>query len=1229
MANPGKNVDIKITEKELENNLLLHKYNLYQQFFIIGIEPKILHLLKKIDIKEIPKILIGPAIISKYPNNNLPYLNIPDSIITSHCFPNGFKNSIIECEDIEIKEKMNCTYDFIFSLDNYQMNKNASIRINKVYYTCYVFYEKLDDYINCLNLKNNSNINNNLNKNILIPKAICLSSFCPYIEQTKSILHYLKKYVNIFNYNDFKENNLLNNNNNENNLPLEKIIEGLIYNLPELPRTNYIMKINKNIFTISDEINKQNNTNEEIKEIIFENSSANKKLKPIINYTLLMKFFKIEEVFEIIKLILLEEPILFFSKNIEHLTYTIEGLLSLIYPFEYNYPVVSILPEQNYSFINIYKSFIFGINYTYSEDFFILKGINLEDQKLINIVTIENRFNNLMNSNEKEKSKTPVIFNIRPNNSKFLKISEKSINNSISEIKELYLKRKNMIGANKEEEKVDDKNETEKKIKLPGHYFSKCCKKIENNLETKFKELKVKYKEQEKDKNINNNIIELEKEKIFNDEITEIFLYFFTSIFLHYQEYCAKYQFVYDSNYSEAASKIKIGKGGNYLRDKELEKKYYTNKLCINDLFNCDLFIDEMPYLDKPFYTKFLKTKIFFNFMKKKIFPLSIQDKLDILFFDDKVNEKLSRESGNKKIDTKFLEYNFNNNIIGEIEINTLSKPFTDNFKEYLFDENNKKKALNYFQYIEYQNTDFNKNNSKEDIENDYNTNNNNNNDLNFSFYYFVFPKLLNDGLFYKDYIIEDESNNINSLTNFSCKNCDCLYNQFEKEGNNIITDENIIKNYSNYYYAFDPIKSYARPYSDYVKILFLQYFSKIFHQIPYSKKNYYFNYLMLFMTNNKNILDQNSIMMMFKTLIKYGDKSMAQYLFPFIKNKKYSIFLILREKLRPDKNYEQFDNSEIKNNIDDYDENFNENMDKYNKKGRSLSGHNSSKIRLSDKVYSRERKLSSSMDDNENNGEKISDYNINDKDKLNKKENDLPINNKFNFNINYFCTQKYEGNICNYPFDLNIDKIFDENKKYIEFKCLKCQQAQDLTITCKINEENNNNYIIKTKLYSPIALLENEWFKNSNELNLNNIIENHLDEYICSLFYFYDQGLLCDFLIPEIILKKNLKIENITNSVKIEPSKNKIKISLGTIYNKDNNKTILQRNSKYFDISDKANTFFEFNKSSTKKPASLISQTIKKKNNPQKKAVGFTIKNKKGGAHKKNSLSYSDFLNK
>ena len=341
-----------------------------------------------------------------------------------------------------------------------------------------------------------------------------------------------------------------------------------------------------------------------------------------------------------------------------------------------------------------------------------------------------------------------------------------------------------MLGINKEEEKIEDKNENERKIKLPAHYFVKCCKKFENNLEAKFKELKSKHKD------LNSKNVEIEKEKIFNDEIIEIFLYFFTSIFLHYQEYCIKFKYIYDTNPNRPGKKQ-----GNYILDEELEKKYYTNSLTINDLFNCDYFIDEMPNLDKPFYMKFLKTKIFFNFMKKKIFPLSVQDKLDILFFDDKVNEKLSRESGMKKVETKFLEYN-TSNITGEISINILSKTFSDNFNGYLLEEKNREKAINYFQYITYQTSSLSSEiydtKNRNSMENYYSTNNNNNIEFKFSFYYFVFPKLLNDGLFYKEK--EDELNNSWSTTNFTAKNSNCLYNQLEKEGNAIINNEDIIE---------------------------------------------------------------------------------------------------------------------------------------------------------------------------------------------------------------------------------------------------------------------------------------------------------------------------------------------------------------------------------------------------------------------------------------------------
>ena len=1233
----------KNIEEELENDILLHKFNLYQQFFVIGIEPKIVNLLNKIDIKSIPEPILGPKIITKYPNRDLPYLNISDSLIISHCFPKGFVKSIIEYKQYELKEKILQTKDFIFSLDNFQINNNTSLRTNKVYYSCFLFYEKFEDYQNWLKLKNNSKSNNNnfIKKNLLIPKVICLSSFFPYVEESKQILHYLKKNVDNCSYTKYIENNS-NYSSVNSNLSIEKIVEGLIYNLPGLPRSNFIMKINKNNFIIEQEPNACDGVDENENEISFFNSPANKKPKPIINYSKLMKFFRIEEIFGIIKYILLEEPILFFSNNIEDLTYTIKGLLSLIYPFEYHYPVVEVLPEQNYTFINIYKCFIFGINQKYSDDFFVLKGVNLDDQKNINVILIENRFNNILNSNEKDKTK--ITTHIKTNNSKFLIISQKSIDTSISEIKDLYIKKKNMIGEHKEEEKINEKVE-EKKIKLPFHYYTKCCKKIENSVESKFKEIKSKIKE--KDKKLLTKKLEKEKQKIFNEEIVENFLYFFTSIFLRYQEYCTKFQYAYIEHQYTVSSNTKTG---TYFREKELEKKYYMNKLTINDLFNCQLFIDEMPNLDQPFYSKFLKTKIFFNFMKKKIFPMSLQDKLDVLFFDDKVNEKLSRESGMKKIETKFLEHDITN-ISGNIEVSRLSKSFNDNYKNFIMQEKNKNKIINYFQYLAYENLDKNEKINNSYLTDSYSsTNNNNIIEFKLKFYYFVFPKLLNDNIFYKENKNEEDSSNKWNTTSFTYKNSDCLYNQFEKEGNIIINDENLTKNYYNHYYTLNPHKSYSFPIEYYIKILYLQYFSKTFHQIPYSKKNYYFNYLIHFMLSNKDILDDNSILMMFEAIINYGDKNMAKNFYQFIRNKTYTIFLMLREKTRPDKNFIKFDNSKLKHVIGNDDE---KNINIQAKKRRSLSEDNQS-IKLSDMFDLRNRKYSKTKGyEEENDIFQNPNYTIT----IEKKDNVFKINDKFNFTLNLICNEKKDNKPCKYPLDSHFHNYFDENQTYIEIECLKCKNYQKLDLICKYKEDNNKEYKIKTKLYSPLTLLENDWFKNKKKLNLSYITENYLDSYICAIFYFYEQGLLCDFLLPNITEQNNLQIENNNNySINMEKlspeEKNVINISSNItsnisninkndieINNNNNNQNHIEinnnvgndkfvRKASIFDISDQKQSFFEF-KSDIKKSC-LINNNIRKKNTntSSKKIVGFTTKNKKA-IHKKNNLSYSDFLNK
>ena len=94
-----------------ENYTSSHKFNLFQQFFIIGLDPKVIYNINKIELNNLPKKFLEPIIISKYPNISLPYLCIPDKVIASHCFPNGLVDIIKnEKNDMKIKEE-----NFVFS----------------------------------------------------------------------------------------------------------------------------------------------------------------------------------------------------------------------------------------------------------------------------------------------------------------------------------------------------------------------------------------------------------------------------------------------------------------------------------------------------------------------------------------------------------------------------------------------------------------------------------------------------------------------------------------------------------------------------------------------------------------------------------------------------------------------------------------------------------------------------------------------------------------------------------------------------------------------------------------------------------------------------------------------------------------------------------------------------------------------------------------------------------
>ena len=1160
--------------EEISSNLSDHKYNLYQQFFIIGLDPKLMFNINKIDIKTLKEPHISPKIISKYPPKDLYYLNIHDNIIASHCFPHGISSQITDYNESNYESKIKYKRSFVFSLDNqYPEDNKCSLKTNKVYFSCLLFYEDIKNFNDCIEYKkknsnnnyldNNLNINEEKNKGLLIPKVICLSSFRPFFEQSRTILECLRKYADNYLYNKISKDNF-------NIYPIEKIIEGLIYNLPALPRSNFILKINKETFE-PNYINKNEkssfniskttnldkrsslksikyliNSNFINNEIIFYESPFNRQPKNIINYSILMRYFRIREVFEIIKFILLEEPILFFCDDIHLLTYTIEGLVSLIYPFEYQYPVISVLPEQNYSFISIYKHFIFGINDKYTDDFIQKSGISLDEKKYIIIIKIEKRFINILNTDEEDNLTYSVITSIiNDNNKQLMKIEMNQFDNyNIEEVNEI----------NENGEIIE-----KRKLTLPMHYFEKCSKRLEKNTLDKFKEFTYKMRSK-------GGLSMEEKENIFNNEIRKTFIYFFTCILLRYQSFCVKFnkKVVDDTNVnnpnlskSNDLLNTALIKNTNYNdididyfyeRQKELEEKYLLNTLNINDIFNCKEYIDDTdtPKLDRPFYRQLLQTNLFFNFIKKKIFPISTQDKLDVLFFDNKINEKLGRGSRKMKVDTKYL-YEDNEKLSGQIDINSFKKEPSKDLTEILSNKINCNKAINYFQIINHVN-------NNEMLINKKNNDNNNKalssqksegeiedtsnlikkpsksmksilksvkvlkeiectdtEEKKITFSYYAFPKLLNDDLFFKESDNEYENN---------IRKSSSLYTRFEKEANLFLQNPIIEQNYKIFSYNLSYELKSKYKYEECISELWLLYLMKTFHSIDLSKKRYYFDLLLMHLNDKEYNIKQDIIILLYNTINKYGDRIMNQELFMFLEKKTYTNFLSFREKTKSENNCIKYmngiDNSS--NNLE-FIRNNSIHGGSISRSG-TLESQKSSDLLKKKKInkklftfiiYSYCTKSTKENDTNKDIKDIKDEYLLN-----------LNENNKENMG------DENNEDICGEKLSIVIKDLFDSesNNRYIETLCPKCKKVQNLTVTCFYIDENDTRYQFNFNLISPLALLKEPWFNNMDKINTLYISQEYPEEYLSSIFYFYEQSFPCNFLMPKGVSEQELKEE-------------------------------------------------------------------------------------------------------
>ena len=390
-------------------------YNFVDYFLTIGVEPEIFknQWLYETSLEELNllyKEQLQPKILNQFPSFEKKNVGINDSII-QHCFPLGF----------QVHEFTEKPEEKVFSiiLDN----NNYSTTFQSKYVVCLITYESINEYrklyekyydVNSNNVKNvnvfkNNNLNNSFylepnrlfhfndnlsnystntyNNNALsrkitnfsvlsnpiseysqretnissfftkkyykkyyIPKCICLISLYPFISELTRIIKFI--------YNYSLQEKLT--------IPLEKIINNLILEVPIPPRGLYSIE-----YSLSD------------KTIILQNSKLNDLFYANFEFNILFSKFNSEQIIKIFQYLMLGIKIVFFSTEIECLTPIILASLILLFPFKYPFTVVSVLPKESYNLIDNIIPEVLGVNEKYTPGFFQANDIDITDHMLI------------------------------------------------------------------------------------------------------------------------------------------------------------------------------------------------------------------------------------------------------------------------------------------------------------------------------------------------------------------------------------------------------------------------------------------------------------------------------------------------------------------------------------------------------------------------------------------------------------------------------------------------------------------------------------------------------------------------------------------------------------------------------------------------------------------------------------------------------------------------------
>ena len=596
-----KSEDVEITS--MKNNLI-------QNFYVIGYSLEDFFIIKSYkrgffsDILNDPENFeISPKLISKFPNFEENNNTIMDDLIISHCFPKGFQiiNNITN---------PGITY-FEFILDNIPANYNEDEKLlySQIYFHCLEFYEPLSQYVKIKKeiierSQQNKVIIENLDKkekiteetekkyiNYFLKKVICISSLLPFGNEMKQIL------FNIYNY-------YLAHSNNNSLIPLEKVIEQFIIKIPAPVSSNAEVSVS---FKLNDP--KTPNSNLNFEKIVFP--VYNLKEAYIQNYQSLsfgelFNYFSVEEIVKIFRFMLLEIPLLFFSTDKGALSLFVDNMLSLLNPFVYVLPHISVLPNELYGLINSEPKFIFGINESYTENFFVDNNIDLD--------------------------KSIVIVNLKE------KKSESKIIEKLNKMED-----SECLVINEQTKRKDNDRNTDEYIFFNGSYInllnidlpSSHKKKTITYLNSVVSTIKKKF-------NLSDTK-ELMAQK-FNYKVQHTFFKFFIYIMSGYSDYLLNSKFF--GNY------VKIQNLDYNIRYKNVDRDF------IKELFNLDEFITNHSKDNQLFYSAFCTTKLFMNYFREKVFSNNVLDIVRHEQFDQFIYLKKHKDARKKK-ENKGIYENF------------------------------------------------------------------------------------------------------------------------------------------------------------------------------------------------------------------------------------------------------------------------------------------------------------------------------------------------------------------------------------------------------------------------------------------------------------------------------------------------------------------------------------------------------------------------------------------